>query len=119
MDPVEVGQGRADCEVPGRPPYQHRVTGRFGRGDLRSAWGLPRASAMIRSRTRSSSGPIGTESSSVHRPARAKFGLNPKTMHVSGYLGTFMVVIGLLFTVIGFAQHRGGSWTRVLARHLH
>ena len=38
--------------------------------------------------------------------AVARFGLNPKTMHASGYLGTFMVVIGLLVTIIGFAQHR-------------
>jgi uncharacterized membrane protein YidH (DUF202 family) len=38
--------------------------------------------------------------------AVAKFGLNPKT-HVSGYLGTFMVLIGLLVIVIGFAQHHG------------
>jgi putative membrane protein len=37
--------------------------------------------------------------------AVAKFGLNPKT-HVSGYLGTFMVLLGLLVIVIGFAQHR-------------
>ena len=38
--------------------------------------------------------------------AVAKFGLNPKTMHVSGYLGTFMVLIGLLIIIIGFVQHR-------------
>ena len=38
--------------------------------------------------------------------AVAKFGLNPKTMHVSGYPGTFMVLIGLLITIIGFVQHR-------------
>jgi putative membrane protein len=37
--------------------------------------------------------------------AVAKFGLTPKT-HVSGYLGTFMVLIGLLVVIIGFAQHR-------------
>jgi putative membrane protein len=37
--------------------------------------------------------------------AVAKFGLNPKT-HVSGYLGTFMVVVGLLVAIIGFVQHR-------------
>ena len=37
--------------------------------------------------------------------AVAKFGLNPKT-HVSGYLGTFMVIIGLVVAIIGFAQHR-------------
>jgi uncharacterized membrane protein YidH (DUF202 family) len=38
--------------------------------------------------------------------AVAKFGLDPKT-HVSGYLGTFMVLVGLLVTIIGFAQHHG------------
>jgi len=38
--------------------------------------------------------------------AVAKFGLNPKTRHVSGYLGTFMVLVGLLIIIIGFAQHR-------------
>ena len=38
--------------------------------------------------------------------AVAKFGLNPKTMHISGYLGTFMVLIGLLISITGFAQHR-------------
>jgi putative membrane protein len=38
--------------------------------------------------------------------AVAKFGLNPKMTHISGYLGTFMVLVGLLATIIGFAQHR-------------
>ena len=38
--------------------------------------------------------------------AVAKFGLNPKMTHISGYLGTFMVLVGLLVTIIGFAQHR-------------
>jgi putative membrane protein len=38
--------------------------------------------------------------------AVAKFGLGPKTGHVSGYLGTFMVLVGLLVIVIGFVQHR-------------
>jgi len=37
--------------------------------------------------------------------AVAKFGLT-KT-HVSGYLGTFMVLVGLLVIVIGFVQHAG------------
>ena len=27
-------------------------------------------------------------------------------MHVSGYLGTFMVLVGLLVIIIGFVQHR-------------
>ena len=26
-------------------------------------------------------------------------------MHISGYIGTFMVLIGLLVTIIGFARH--------------
>ena len=38
--------------------------------------------------------------------AVAKFGLNPKTSQSSGYIGTFMVLVGLLVTIIGFAQHR-------------
>jgi putative membrane protein len=38
--------------------------------------------------------------------AIAKFGLSPKIMRVSGYLGTFTVLVGLLVTIIGFAQHR-------------
>lgn len=37
--------------------------------------------------------------------AVARFGLNPKT-HTAGYLGTFMVLVGLVIAVIGFAQHR-------------
>ena len=36
----------------------------------------------------------------------AKFGLSPKMMRASGYLGTFIVLVGLLVTIIGFAQHR-------------
>jgi len=27
-------------------------------------------------------------------------------MHVSGYLGTFIVLVGLLIIIIGFVQHR-------------
>ena len=38
--------------------------------------------------------------------AVAKFGLSSKMNHVSGYLGTFTVLVGLLVTTIGFAQHR-------------
>jgi uncharacterized membrane protein YidH (DUF202 family) len=38
--------------------------------------------------------------------AVAKFGLSPKIMRVSGYLGTFKVLVGLLVVIIGFAQHR-------------
>src|SRR5262249_5890653 len=38
--------------------------------------------------------------------AVAKFGLNPKMMHVSGYLRSFMVLVGLLVSITGFAQHR-------------
>lgn len=37
--------------------------------------------------------------------AVAKFGL-PKMTHLAGYLGTFMVLVGLLVIVIGFAEHR-------------
>ena len=37
--------------------------------------------------------------------AVAKFGLNAKT-HVSGYLGTLMVLVGLLVAIIGFVLHR-------------
>jgi uncharacterized membrane protein YidH (DUF202 family) len=37
--------------------------------------------------------------------AVAKFALNPKT-HVAGYIGTFMVLVGLVVTIMGFAQHR-------------
>jgi putative membrane protein len=38
--------------------------------------------------------------------AVAKFALTPKTAHLSGYLGAFMVLLGLLVIIIGFAQHR-------------
>ena len=38
--------------------------------------------------------------------AVAKFGLNPKMMRVSEYIGIFIVLVGLLVTIIGFAQHR-------------
>lgn len=38
--------------------------------------------------------------------AVAKFGLSPKIMRVSGYLGTFTVLVGVLVTIIGFVQHR-------------
>jgi putative membrane protein len=38
--------------------------------------------------------------------AVAKFGLNPNMAREAGYLGTFLVVVGLLVTVIGFVQHR-------------
>jgi uncharacterized membrane protein YidH (DUF202 family) len=38
--------------------------------------------------------------------AVAKFGHTPKTTHFSAYLGTLMVLLGLLVVIIGFAQHR-------------
>jgi len=38
--------------------------------------------------------------------AVAKFGLSTKSAHASGYLGTFMVFIGLVVAVTGFVQHR-------------
>jgi len=46
--------------------------------------------------------------------AVAKFGLDPKMTHISGYLGTFMVLVGLLVTIIGsvcgsFTVVHGGS----------
>jgi putative membrane protein len=31
---------------------------------------------------------------------------NPVIIHLSGYLGIFMVVVALMFTVVGLAQHR-------------
>jgi putative membrane protein len=31
---------------------------------------------------------------------------SPVLVHLSGYLGIFMVVVALLLTIIGFAQHR-------------
>lgn len=37
--------------------------------------------------------------------AVARFGLSTKT-HISGYLGMFAVLVGLLVATIGFAQHR-------------
>lgn len=36
----------------------------------------------------------------------AKFGRSPPTMRVSGYLGIFLVLVGLALTVMGFVQHR-------------
>ena len=39
--------------------------------------------------------------------AVAKFGLSPRMMHLAGWLGTFMVLVGLLVIVIGFVEHRG------------
>jgi putative membrane protein len=38
--------------------------------------------------------------------AVAKFGLSPKMAHLAGYLGTFMVLVGLVVIVVGFAEHR-------------
>jgi putative membrane protein len=38
--------------------------------------------------------------------AVAKFGLNPNMMRESGFLGTFLVLVGLLVAVVGFVQHR-------------
>ena len=40
--------------------------------------------------------------------AVAKSGLNPKMAHVAIFLGTFTVVVGLVFTLAGLAQHRAG-----------
>jgi putative membrane protein len=38
--------------------------------------------------------------------AVAKFGLSPRLAHVGAYIGTFMVLVGLVLTVVGLAQHR-------------
>ena len=35
-----------------------------------------------------------------------KFGRTPGLVHFAGYLGIIMTLVGLLFTIIGFAQHR-------------
>jgi putative membrane protein len=35
-----------------------------------------------------------------------KFGRTPGLVHLAGYLGIIMTLVGLLFTIIGFAQHR-------------
>jgi putative membrane protein len=39
----------------------------------------------------------------------AKFGRSPNMIHFSGSLGIFMALVGLLFTIIGYAQHRA-TW---------
>ena len=36
----------------------------------------------------------------------AKFGRSPNMIRAAGYLGIFMVLVGLLLTITGFAQHR-------------
>ncbi len=36
----------------------------------------------------------------------AKFGRSPDMIRFSGALGIFMAIVGLLFTVVGYAQHR-------------
>jgi uncharacterized membrane protein YidH (DUF202 family) len=36
----------------------------------------------------------------------AKFGRSPGMSRFSGYLGIFMVLVGLLLAIIGYAQHR-------------
>lgn len=38
--------------------------------------------------------------------AVARFGLSAKTTHLAGYLGTFIVLVGLVVIVIGFHEHR-------------
>jgi uncharacterized membrane protein YidH (DUF202 family) len=35
----------------------------------------------------------------------AKFGLNPRQAHIAGYLGTLMVLAGLVLAIVGLAQH--------------
>ena len=39
----------------------------------------------------------------------ARFGRTPDTMRFSGALGIFLALVGLLFTVIGYAQHHA-TW---------
>ena len=41
-----------------------------------------------------------------HGFAVDKFGRTPGLVHLAGYLGIIMTLVGLLFTIIGFAQHR-------------
>jgi putative membrane protein len=36
----------------------------------------------------------------------AKFGRSPGTIHFAGGLGIGLVLVGLLFTILGYAQHR-------------
>jgi uncharacterized membrane protein YidH (DUF202 family) len=38
--------------------------------------------------------------------AVAKFGLNPHQEHLGAYLGTLMVLVGLVVTIAGLSQHR-------------
>jgi uncharacterized membrane protein YidH (DUF202 family) len=38
--------------------------------------------------------------------AVAKFGLSPRLAHAAAYLGTLMVLVGLVLTIVGLAQHR-------------
>jgi uncharacterized membrane protein YidH (DUF202 family) len=38
--------------------------------------------------------------------AVAKFGLNPHQEHLGAYLGTLMVLVGLVVTIMGLTQHR-------------
>ena len=39
----------------------------------------------------------------------AKFGRTPYMIHFSGALGIFLALVGLLFTIIGYAQHHA-TW---------
>jgi uncharacterized membrane protein YidH (DUF202 family) len=36
----------------------------------------------------------------------AKFGRGPGTVHLSAGVGIFLALVGLLFTIMGYAQHR-------------
>jgi uncharacterized membrane protein YidH (DUF202 family) len=36
----------------------------------------------------------------------AKFGRTPDTIHLAGGVGISLALVGLLFTIMGFAQHR-------------
>jgi putative membrane protein len=36
----------------------------------------------------------------------AKFGRSPGMIHLAGGVGIFLALVGLLFTIMGYAQHR-------------
>jgi putative membrane protein len=36
----------------------------------------------------------------------AKFGRSPHMIHLAGGIGIFLALIGLLFTILGYVQHR-------------
>lgn len=36
----------------------------------------------------------------------ARFGRTPRLIHIAGYLGIFMTLVGLTLTIMGYVQHR-------------